>query len=202
MGRPPQSENRDTRQALVDTGLEVFAEKGYFGTSLRDIARAVGVRESALYHYFPSKEALFEAVLVERPGGRFVADELLEVPLEDARAALTKLGLGFITHFSKLREQKLYRILMSDGMRLASEGRINLVERFSAGASRLALLMGRLVREGHLRPAPPELLAMEFFAPFGLWRQWQAAQPKHPAVVDPRAFVRFHVDHFLRAAGA
>lgn len=66
MGRPRQTEARDTRQEVLDAALELFAEKGYFGASLRDIARAVGVRESALYHYFSSKEALFEELVVDR----------------------------------------------------------------------------------------------------------------------------------------
>ena len=43
---------------------ELFADKGYFGTSLRDVATAVGVRESALYNYFKSKEALFDALIL------------------------------------------------------------------------------------------------------------------------------------------
>ena len=57
--------------------VHLFAEKGYFGTSLRDVAAAVGVRESALYNYFPGKEALFDALITAlrdhltdgRPGG-------------------------------------------------------------------------------------------------------------------------------------
>ncbi len=64
MGRPLRTEGRQTRQAILDAALKLFAENGYYGTSLRDIATAVGVRESALYHYFPGKEARFEALIV------------------------------------------------------------------------------------------------------------------------------------------
>ena len=64
MARPAGRDGAQTRQALLDAALSLFAEKGYFGTSLRDIARHVGVRESALYNYFPSKESLFEAVVL------------------------------------------------------------------------------------------------------------------------------------------
>ena len=64
MSRPPNADGQRTRQAILDAALGLSAEKGYFGTSLRDVAGAVGVRESALYNYFPGKEALFEALLV------------------------------------------------------------------------------------------------------------------------------------------
>ena len=63
MGRPPNADGQRTRQAILDAALALFAEKGYYGTSLRDVARAVGIRESAIYNYFPGKEALFEALL-------------------------------------------------------------------------------------------------------------------------------------------
>jgi AcrR family transcriptional regulator len=200
MGRPPQSEHRDTRQALMDSALELFSERGYFGTTLRDIARAVGVRESALYHYFPSKEALFEAILEQRAGSLAFYEELLSAPVDDVRELLERVGLKLIERFSTLREQRLYRILLSDGMRLAKDGRMNFHERMAAGVTLLARLMDRLVRDGWLRGAGPEFLALEFFAGFAAWRQMLAVHPQHPFVLDPRTFVRSHVDQFLLGA--
>ena len=64
MARPRNADGQRTRQAILDAALDLFAQKGFFGTSLRDVATAVGVRESALYNYFPSKDALFEALLL------------------------------------------------------------------------------------------------------------------------------------------
>ena len=46
--RPVAGEARDTRREILDTALELFAEHGFHATSIRAIARAVGVRESAL----------------------------------------------------------------------------------------------------------------------------------------------------------
>ena len=58
MARPRNADGQRTRQAILDAALDLFSEKGYFGTSLRDVATAVGVRESALYNYFAGKDAL------------------------------------------------------------------------------------------------------------------------------------------------
>lgn len=44
----------------------LFGEKGYDGTSLRDIAEAAGLTKAALYYHFPDKERLYEAVIVTR----------------------------------------------------------------------------------------------------------------------------------------
>ncbi|MCL6415706.1 TetR/AcrR family transcriptional regulator [Aestuariirhabdus sp. Z084] len=49
------------RQELTTKAVAVFTEHGYHGLGMRGIAEAMGVSKSALYHYFPSKKALFEA---------------------------------------------------------------------------------------------------------------------------------------------
>lgn len=50
------------RREILDRAIEVFAEHGYHGTSLRQIAGALGVSHGALLHYFDSREQLLVAV--------------------------------------------------------------------------------------------------------------------------------------------
>ncbi|HYK32499.1 MAG TPA: TetR family transcriptional regulator [Streptosporangiaceae bacterium] len=52
-----------TRAALLGEATALFAERGYAGTSLEDVASASQVTRGAVYHHFASKQALFEAVL-------------------------------------------------------------------------------------------------------------------------------------------
>jgi AcrR family transcriptional regulator len=66
-----------TAERILDVAEAIFAERGYAGATLRDVATRAGLRTPSLYNHFPSKESLYAAVL-ER-GIRPVLDVLTEV---------------------------------------------------------------------------------------------------------------------------
>jgi TetR/AcrR family transcriptional regulator len=67
----------DTRERALQVAQVLFAERGYSGTSLRDIAKRIGIKAPSLLHHFPSKQQLYLAVL----------DKMFE-SLEDAANAI------------------------------------------------------------------------------------------------------------------
>ena len=203
MARPRNADGQRTRQAILDAALDLFAEKGFFGTSLRDVAAAVGVRESALYNYFPGKDALFEALLMDHQHSK--AARLSPLPdgqITDVRAVLLQIATDSLAGFTQPREEKLFRILMSDGIRLARSGRINLYERMGHERERLHGILRRLMRDGCLRPGNVAVLGLAFMSPLVLWRQLHAIGTDLPMIRNQRAFARQHVEQFLLGAAA
>jgi AcrR family transcriptional regulator len=63
LGRPPNRRGAQTAERILDAAEALFAERGYEGTTLRDVAGRVGIRIPSLYNHFGSKESLYAAVL-------------------------------------------------------------------------------------------------------------------------------------------
>jgi TetR/AcrR family transcriptional regulator, regulator of cefoperazone and chloramphenicol sensitivity len=57
------SEQEDARARLIDVAIKLFAEKGYEGTSVRDLATAAGVNVAAVSYHFGSKDELYHEAL-------------------------------------------------------------------------------------------------------------------------------------------
>ena len=53
----------DTKQKIILKALELFSDRGYDAVSVGEIASAVGIRASSLYNHFPSKRAIFDAIV-------------------------------------------------------------------------------------------------------------------------------------------
>jgi AcrR family transcriptional regulator len=62
-GRPAKVPGeKGTKEKIFDAAIELFAERGYDGVSVRDIARAVGLTEGAVYRHYASKEDILNSI--------------------------------------------------------------------------------------------------------------------------------------------
>lgn len=61
LGRP-KGQTKDTKQAILEAGFQVFADQGFAGTSISHIAKAADVNPSLIYHHFDNKLDLWRAV--------------------------------------------------------------------------------------------------------------------------------------------
>jgi AcrR family transcriptional regulator len=102
---------RATRERIVSAGRELFGERGYDATSIEAILDAAGVARGALYHHFPNKVGVFDAVL-ER-----VTIEAAETVAEAARAArdpVAALRAGCMAWLRMALEPAIQRIVLTD----------------------------------------------------------------------------------------
>lgn len=204
MARPTKEEARDTRRLILDAALELFSEGGFAGTSMRQIARAVGVRESALYHHFPSKAAIFEALMREMGPGKAERLELLELDVllqEGPEPLLRFIAHALFEDWATPREQKFIRMLMAEAPRLKEAGLVH--SAVMQGRGRLGGLFAELARRGAIRPGDSELYAIEFMGPMLMMRLlYLVLAEGTPDLEALLARVDAHVHHFCESVKA
>lgn len=146
-GGKRQAQAARRREQLLAAALALFLERGYRGTSVRDITRAAGVTEAVLYHYFANKADLWAAVLeTYAPFGQVgrVLEAAAGAPLDEAVGAVARELLRL------LRErQHLVLTLISEAPVEPDVARV--LERFlDDGGSALAAFLGRRQAQGEI----------------------------------------------------
>lgn len=101
-----------TRQALLHSATTLFAGRGFAHTSLEDVAVAARVTKGAVYHYFASKQALFQAVL-ERMDQQTIA--LIAERSESADSAWDATVAGLDAFLDRCLDRDYQQICFRDG---------------------------------------------------------------------------------------
>jgi AcrR family transcriptional regulator len=144
-----------TRSALIRAGRSLFGRSGYAATSVEDLAREAGVTTGALYHHFPTKAALFEAVF------ELVHTELMAASGEAAQGAsdvIDALAAAFEAFLDKVLEPDVQRIIITDAPAVLGPARFTeLDERYAFAAIVAALEIA--AGSGSLRADDPPTLA-------------------------------------------
>jgi len=109
----PRSEKAEaTRARLVEVAGELFGERGYDDTPIEEVLERTGVSKGALYHHFPSKEALFEAVY--RTGEQMCMEEIAKAALKETEP-LAMLRAGCQMWLDMVMDPHIHQIALIDG---------------------------------------------------------------------------------------
>jgi TetR/AcrR family transcriptional regulator len=160
MGR--QRGASDSRAAILEAAGHLFAEHGLSGARTDAIATRAGVNKALLYYYFPSKDALYHAVLDEELTGFHLT--ALRILSQEGPAAPILLDyvrrhfefIGAHPHYPRLFQ----RMMLTGGRR--SERLM--ADRLIPVARELRALLRRGVRTGEFRPFDPDHTAISLVA--------------------------------------
>ncbi len=99
----------NARERLLETATGIFAQKGYAGTSVREIVEQAGVSKPVLYYYFQSKEGLFLAILDLAEN---LQKQLLSGVLETKGTVLERLLILYRRLYAGVQERRnLYQMI-------------------------------------------------------------------------------------------
>lgn len=163
--KPP--EPTPTKQAILDKALELFAVHGYTAVSIRTLARAVGIRESSIYHHYDGKEAIFQALLDRALDLATAWRERFNRALAGVRtveeAAFVQAGLAYVLGYLLDKDiHPLVAMLRHEKPHNAEAAAIHRSLMFDLPLSHHCQVFAVLAEKGLLREEAPELLAAEY----------------------------------------
>jgi AcrR family transcriptional regulator len=150
-----------SKEHILETALKLFARHGFDGTSTKQIAQAAGIAEGLIFHYFPTKADLLNAVL-ETPHS-FIGE--LRSLLEGAdQKPVAEVLLGLATGWldTLRREKEITLVLFSTAQTNPKVGAA-LRALIAEGVSRLSAYVNVRVKAGELRADLPIQTSAQLF---------------------------------------
>ena len=189
---------RTTKDRILDEALVMFAEHGYKGTNLRDLAARLELSKSALYKHYESKEDIWNALLDKMEAyyaQRFGSMDNLP-PTPDSWEAFQQMMMGmirFTVHDPQIiLTRKLLTIEQFHDARVCKLATKHFLESI---ASIYEKVFASRMEKGSLRKANPAMLAFSFTAPVSSLIHLCDREPhrREEAFVRMEAFVRYFV---------
>ena len=167
----------DTKRKIIDKALELFAAHGYDAVSVGEIAKAVGIKAPSLYNHYPSKQAIFDAI-VESTAKQYEADTgKINIHVQNVAQDISVFtGITEDALFEKVRQIFVYS-LHNEAIR--NFRRMMTIEQFRS--HELASLYSKryvermidyhsgifraLIATGEISAEDPDTLAMMYVAP-------------------------------------
>ncbi len=198
--REPQHTRRDRREDILQTSLHLFAEKGFHGTSMRDIAREAEITEGLIYHYFESKRDLFRAIIDEYsflPLLRTLPELAEQL---DLRALLIVLARGF---FDVLKQNtELARLLLQEVQVFPEEKEAFFADAVNESIQELARILEGRMNDRARAQVDPEVSARIFFnSLLAFFVEQEILGGKHMLPADEGSYIEHLVDMFVKRLG-
>ncbi len=167
------------RQAILEAAIAEFRGHGFEATSMDRIAASAGVSKRTVYNHFPSKDALFDAILMQLWQRSLDTVGVPYSPQQPLRAQLLQLLEQKLRLFDDPAFVDLSRMAMVEGMRAPERAR-DLVARLGSKEEGTLVWLRAALADGRLKPMQPEFAAQQLQAlikGLAFWPQVSMGQP-------------------------
>jgi AcrR family transcriptional regulator len=159
---------KTTKELILDVSLRLFSKNGYKPTSVRDIAKEVGITQSGLYNHFKGKEAILEALVEDLMSSAVVKifeNKSVEELASSGKSILFSIATTFkLISFDK-KNEALFKLLMQELYKNSSIRDIYNEHFYQANVKKLSSVFFLMMQNDIIKHTDPLFLAHEFFAP-------------------------------------
>lgn len=143
MARKQAADYEQRREAIIDRAAELFAAKGFLGSSVADLAEACNTSKSLIYHYYPSKEDILHAVMASHIGELTAAADAVVAHAAAAPARIRDLTVTFMRLYVGAAAR--HKVLLNDLAYLPEERRTEII----IGQRRLIAIVEAILADLH-----------------------------------------------------
>ena len=162
-----------TKEAIKDEALNLFSTLGFAGGSVRDIGKKAGVRESALYNYFSSKEAILLELISDAKnnsvGIELLTDELLE-HLNKPKIFIEKFVDTLFNHWNSDKQKKYLRLILIEQFRNNNSNNTSVNLLVDETIKIWEMIFSQMLNYKFIKKSKPQTLAEEFVYPLFMLR--------------------------------
>lgn len=168
----------NTKERIVDEALTLFSVQGFKGTTVKNIADAVGIKDSSIYKHFKSKQEILDAIVDQMKGRMEELSGTLGIPQDidedSVMTAYKDLSLQELQEISRkaflfyLKDEFMSRFWRLSQMEQYQNREIYNIYRsifFEQSIKYQTELFAEMIRQGAFREADLEVVAVNFYAP-------------------------------------
>lgn len=159
--RTPRASGQERQASLITAAASRFAAKGFKGTTTKEIAKATGVSEALLFKYFPTKRALYAAILAEKAQYSGLREAVEEAAKKHDDERLFTLLASY--RIRKGADPTLLRLLLFSALEGHEMSDMFFQQQYRVFYDLLAGYIRRRIDDGAFRPVDPLLAARAFF---------------------------------------
>ncbi|NOZ91308.1 MAG: TetR/AcrR family transcriptional regulator [Epsilonproteobacteria bacterium] len=159
---------KSTKELILEVSLKLFSTNGYKATTVRDIAKIVGITQSGLYNHFRNKEDILDTLintLMESAVVKLFENRDIEDIAESGKSFLFSIATTFkLISFDK-KNEALSKLLMQE---LYKNSKIRYTYSqffYQNNVKKLSDVFSIMIQKEKIRDNDPIMLANEFFAP-------------------------------------
>jgi len=170
--RTQAQRTQTSREKIIQAATEAFAQKGFHGATMADIAKAANLTVPGLLHHFPSKIHVLMEVLKERDR---IDSERMQASLQKNENEFLEAGIKLVEHNQTVPGLvQLFNLLVAESIALDHPAHEFFIKRYQRGREQWIEAIARAQQAGEVREdISPETLAILIFAMMdGLQIQW------------------------------
>lgn len=163
--------SKNTKSQILNESLKLFSQRSFHGASVREIAKAVKIRESAIYNHFSSKdEILIEIVknFSDRNFGTIILNDKLIEHISKPKKFFLLLSQNIVKFWNSKDERMFIKILLNLNS-IILEKKIYTVDDYLNDFRKLcSFIFKEMINHKFLRSIDPDLLSNQFISPLFL----------------------------------